>query len=107
MNGGYRIFVLGLIAFLVLLATVTVIGAELKGIDANSTPLVVAVIGIVATAIPGLLALLRVEHVNQKIDEQNGHIAHLEDTAKVVQETSADAAQALRDLTAEHKGVTP
>jgi hypothetical protein len=94
----YVYFIVGVVGFIVFLLVALVLGVTLVAPDSGTTPLVTAVVGIIAAVIPSLLALLKVEKVHQEIIDQNGHIAALEQTAQTVQQTSAEAAAAMRDL---------
>jgi SMODS and SLOG-associating 2TM effector domain len=62
--------VAAVVALVVVLAA-TVIGLSLTSDQASSTPMVTAVIGIIAPTVVSLLALLKVEGVSDKLDDDH------------------------------------
>jgi hypothetical protein len=80
-NGKYRYTVIAAIIVLMLLAASLVIGAEVEHINADTTPLVSAVLGLCAAIIPALLALLRVDTVNHKVDKNAEKIEDIQTVA--------------------------
>lgn len=78
--------VAGVVAIIFILAAMTVGVVVAGGLDAESTPLITALFGIVAAVIPAFLALLKAETNNAEIKRTQDHVQEVHEQVNGKQE---------------------
>lgn len=71
--------VLAIVLIIVLLAIMFTAGAVKAGLDANTTPVVMAIVAMVAGIVPGLLALIKSEQNGHNINETHEKVQGVKD----------------------------